>query len=268
MPGSQSLSLKVIWGIIIVSCFTYLLAPVLLMFPMSLSAADTLRWPPPGFSLRWYMSLLQNGEFLFALKNSLVLASIVTGLALVIGFCAAFYIDRGPAWRRELTTTYLTLPLLVPHLVIGLALLIVFSAYGYIGSWTGMTIGHLVVTLPFAVRILLTSLSTLPANLEDAAASLGASPARCVWLITIPLMGRGIVATMLIVFLVSFDEVIVSLFVVGPKVHTLPVLLYEYSERRTDPSVAAASGLIILTTIALVIAVDRLIGFRRAVSGA
>ena len=159
----------------------------------------------------------------------------------------------------------ITAPLLLPTIVIGLALLIEFVSYGLLGSWTGLVLAHLTITLPYAVRVLSTALSTLPAGIEDAASSLGASPWRVFRRVTLPLMLPGVVATAAITFLVSFDEVVISLFVVGPQLTTLPVALFRYVESRTDPVVAALSTVLVVLTMAIVLILDRAVGLRRAV---
>ncbi len=155
--------------------------------------------------------------------------------------------------------------MLLPTIVLGLALLIIFVGHGLVGSWLGLVMAHLLVTVPYALRILLTSLSGLPAAVEEAASSLGAGPWPVLRHITLPLMLPGVIASAAIVFLVSFDEVVITLFIVGPRLTTLPVALYHYVEARTDPIVAAISVLMVLFTLALVVVLERAVGFRRAV---
>ena len=159
----------------------------------------------------------------------------------------------------------LSAPLLLPTIVLGLAVLIVFVSHGLIGSWTGLILAHLLVTLPYALRMLTTALSTLPPAFEEAAASLGASPLWVLLLVTLPMMAPGIIAAAAIVFLLSFDEVVVSLFVVGPNLTTLPVALYHYIESHADPLVAAVAVLMICVTLIFVIVLERTVGLRRAV---
>lgn len=127
-------------------------------------------------------------------------------------------------------------------------------------------LAHLLITLPYAVRVLMAALSTLPAGVEEAAASLGAAPLAVLLRVTLPLMLPGVVATCAIVFLVSFDETVVSLFVVGPHLTTLPVALFRYVASRTDPLVAAVSALLVLLTLAVVLVLERAVGLYRAVA--
>lgn len=245
--------------------FLFLLGPVLLVFPISFSADTNIAWPPSGWSSRWYRAMLVQPDLGEALRNSLVLAASVTILALVIAMPAAFALGRAKFRGREVLLSALTAPLLLPTIVLGLALLIIFVSRGLVGSWPGLVMAHLLVTVPYALRILLTSLNGLPAAVEEAASSLGAGPWPVFRRITLPLMLPGVVASAAIVFLVSFDEVVITLFIVGPRLTTLPVALYHYVEARTDPMVAAISVLMVLFTLALVVVVERAVGLRRAV---
>ncbi len=250
---------------LIVLLFLFLLGPVVLVFPMSFSADRVLAWPPSGFSWRWYEALWQEAGLIEAARNSLLLATAVTVIALGVAMPAALAIARGSFPGRDALMALLTAPLLLPSIVLALALLIVFVGYGLVGSWLGLALAHLLIALPYALRVLSTALSTLPASVEEAAASLGAPPAAVFWRVTLPLMAPGVVAAAAIVFLVSFDEVVISLFVVGPRLTTLPVAMFRYVESRTDPLVAAASALLVILTLAIVIILDRAVGLRRAI---
>jgi putative spermidine/putrescine transport system permease protein len=255
---------RVALRVLVVILFAFLLAPVLLVFPMSFSADRFLIWPPSGFSLRWYSAMLNEPGLITAARNSFILAGIVTVLALAIGTPAAVALARLEFRGRAGLLALLTAPLLLPSIVLALALLIVFVRFGLLGSWPGLVLAHLLITLPYAVRVLMTALSTLPPTIEEAAGSLGATRLAVFRHITLPLMMPGVVATCAIVFLVSFDEVVITLFVVGPRLTTLPVALFRYVESRTDPLVAAVSALLVMLTLVVVMVLDRAIGLRRA----
>lgn len=256
---------RVAFNALVVVLFAFLLAPVILVVPMGFSADRILAWPPSGFSLRWYQALLAEPGLGQAARNSLLLAVGVTAVSLLVGMPAALALARGRVPGNEAIMALLTAPLLLPTIVLALALLILFVGYGLVGSWIGLGLAHLLVTLPYALRVLSTSLSTLPAAVEEAAGSLGAAPWLVFRRITLPLMLPGVVATAAIVFLVSFDEVVISLFVVGPRLTTLPVALFRYVENRTDPLVAAASTVLVAVSLFLVVVMERAIGLRRAV---
>ncbi|MBE9605270.1 ABC transporter permease [Acetobacteraceae bacterium H6797] len=258
---------RYVFGLIVAILFLFLLAPVLLVFPLSFSADTSISWPPSGWSFRWYTALLNQPEMGAALQNSLILAAIVTVLSLAIALPAAVAIGRGNFPGREAILALLSMPLLLPTIVLGLAVLIIFVGHGLIGSWPGLILAHLLVTIPYALRVLNTALGTLPASVEEAASSLGAPALSVFFRITLPLMAPGVIAAAAIVFLVSFDEVVITLFIVGPNLNTLPVALFHYVEARTDPLVASISVLMIVFTLLLVMVLERAVGLRQAVGG-
>ena len=192
--------------------------------------------------------------------------------ALELGYQPAAAADLAAALPTETSPlvceaifTALTAPLLLPTLVLGLGILLVFFPFGLAATWPGLAIAHLAVTLPFVVRIMVTALSTLPPDLEDAAATLGATPLTVVRRVTLPLALPGLIASGALAFLISFDEVVISLFIVGPRLSTLPVEMYRYVEGRTDPMVAALAVVLIVFSLSVVLLVERLLGFMRAV---
>ncbi|MCX8995939.1 ABC transporter permease [Rhizobiaceae bacterium BDR2-2] len=251
--------------VVVIASLAFLLAPVVLVFPMSLSADSFIAWPPSGWSLRWYVALVENEAMVEAFKNSFLLASIVTVLTLLIATPAAVALARSRFIGSEVLLSVFTAPLLLPSIVLGLAILIIFVGYGLVGSWPGMIVGHLVLTLPYALRVLITGLKTLPPSLEDAAATLGAHPLTVFRRVTLPLMMPALVACSALAFIISFDEVVVSLFISGTQLKLLPVVLYNYVESRSDPLVAAASALMVTGTLLLVLVIERAVGLRRTV---
>jgi putative spermidine/putrescine transport system permease protein len=159
----------------------------------------------------------------------------------------------------------LSAPLLLPTLVLGLALLMALQPLSLVATWPGLVLAHLVVVLPFVVRIMTTSLQALAPELDEAASTLGARPFTVFWRVTLPLAMPGVIAAATLAFLVSFDEVVISLFLVGPRLTTLSVALFRYTESRTDPLVAAVAVTLIAITAVVILAVDRLVGFSRTV---
>ena len=193
-----------------------------------------------------------------------IIAVYICAVTLVLAMPAALVLARGRFAGREALVALLTAPLLLPTIVLALALLILFVGYGLIGSWSGLVLAHLLVALPYGIRVLMTAVSTLPASVEEAASSLGAPPWAVFRRVTLPLMLPGVAATAAIVFLVSFDEVVISLFVVGPELTTLPVAMFRYVESRTDPLVAAVSALLVMLTLGIVVVLERAVGLGRA----
>lgn len=248
--------------ILIFVLFIYLLAPVILVFPLSFAGDQVLRFPPTSWSTRWYTTLFANSQMLKAFWTSLTLAAIVTVLSIAIAVPAAWAVTRLRFPGRDLFFNVFTAPLLLPTIVLGLAILIVFASFKLLATLHGLVLAHLIVTLPYALRVLAVSLSTQDRACEEAARTLGAKPLTVFFRVTLPMMTPGIVASAALCFLVSFDEVVITLFLTGPRITTLPVELYNYVYNQADPLVAAVSALLILLTLAVIMIVERAMGLR------
>lgn len=257
-PISTTLKLLALAG------FLFLLAPVMIVLPVSFSGEAFMAFPPATWSTRWYTAIFANTRMIAAFQVSLGLAATVTALSLMIAFPAAFALTRARLPGADAMMSAFTAPLLLPTIVLGLAILIVFAGQGLLGTWRGLVIAHLVVTVPYALRVLSTALSTLPAAVEEAAATLGASAPVVFRRVTLPLAAPGVVATAALCFLVSFDEVVISLFMSGARITTLPVAMYQHVETRADPLVAALSVLLVAFTLGIVLVVERSVGLGRA----
>lgn len=247
--------------------FAFVLAPIAIVIVMSFSADAYIVFPPSGWSVKWYSDLWTRAEFHDAIVTSLKIAAAATMLSLAIGVPAALAIARGQGRWRDALYAFLTSPQLVPAIVLGLVLLLVFAPTYLVATLPGVIIAHVVVTLPFVVRIMATTFSTIAADCEDAAATLGAAPGTVFWRVTLPLAAPGLLAASAIAFIVSFDETVVTLFLSGPRFTTLPVQVFNYVATKTDPLVAALSTVLLLATAALITGVERSVGLVNAASG-
>jgi len=254
-----SLTLRLLAG----AMFAFLLAPLIVVLPISFSGDAYMMFPPTSWSAKWYGAIFADAKMMAAFRTSLLLATVVTVLSLLIALPAAFVLVRIKPPGSALLASLFTAPLLLPTIVLGLAILIVFAAYGLLSTFPGLVVAHLVVTLPYAVRVLSTALATLPIAAEEAAATLGASPLTVFWRVTLPMMRPGLVGATALCFLVSFDEVVLSLFLTGPRLSTLPVEMYHHVEQRADPLVASLSVLLVVLTLAVVLVVDWTAGLAR-----
>lgn len=243
--------------------FLFMLAPVLVVIPISFSADNDMRFPPSGWSLRWYTAILHDAGMVAAFRTSLALGIITTILSMLFALPCAYAMVRLRPRGADLLASIFTAPLLLPSIVLGLALLVVFARLGLLATFPGVLAAHLIITLPYAIRVLSTALANLPLAAEEAAATLGAPPLATFVRITLPMMHGGLVATAALCFLVSFDEVVLSLFMTGPRLSTLPVEMFHHIENAADPLVAAVSMLLIVLTFAVVLVVDRSAGLTR-----
>lgn len=245
--------------------YALILSPIVVVVALAFSADSFILFPPSGFSLQWFRALAGHAPLLSALWLSVQVASVVTLLSLVVGVPAALALAKGEFRGKEALNGFFLAPLLLPTLITGLALLLFFSPLRLTATLPGLVLGHMTVTVPFVIRMMTTALSTLPHDIEAAAATLGAPPWRVVRRVTLPLAAPGLIACACLSFLLSFDETVISLFISGPRASTLPVEMVRYVEGRTDPLIAALSVVLIVATLIVVVAVERLVGVARAV---
>jgi putative spermidine/putrescine transport system permease protein len=245
--------------------YLYLLAPILIVVPVSFSAAAFVVFPPRGLSLRWYVNFLTSRELTEALWLSVRLGVAVTLAATVAGTLAALALTRYRLPGGEAIRTFLMAPIVLPGIVLGIALLIFLNRTPLAQSFGGLFAAHLVVALPYVVRTVAATLEGFDRIVEEAAASLGAPPLAAFWTVTLPLIKPGVIAGATFAFITSFDELVVSLFLTGPRLSTLPVQIYNYIEFASDPTIAAISVLLIVFTTAVVLLVEQVVGFTRFV---
>ncbi len=243
--------LLVLYG---VGGFVFLYLPLLLLMFFSFNRSDSGTFPITGFSLHWYRRL---GEEFFvqdAFWNSLLVAAITTVIAVPVGTLCAFGLVRGRFPGRGLFMSLILLPMVVPGLLIGIALLIVLVPIFQVGLslWTA-ALGHVVILTPYVVLIAATRLYGFDRTLEVAAADLGATPVRTLWHVTLPLVMPGILAASLIVFTLSLDQFGVTLFTIGAD-STLPMYIWSQIEVGVTPVVNALGTLFIVVSVLILLA--------------
>lgn len=230
----------------------WLIVPTLIVIPISFSGEDSFAFPPSTWSLRHYVSFFTESSWLTPLLVSLQVALIVTGVATVLGTMAAFALARtGLRVKGVLDALFLS-PLIVPGIVVAVAIYAAFLGWGLIGTPIGFIVAHTVLALPFVTVNVTAALTGFDRTLERASASLGASPWATFRSITFPLIRPGIVAGALFAFVTSFDEVVVSLFIQSPILQTLPVRMFNSVTNEVDPTIAAASTVVLVVSITLI----------------
>jgi putative spermidine/putrescine transport system permease protein len=247
----------------VVAFLLFLAAPLVVVAGVSFEHQALLRFPPGGVSLRWYREVLASEQFVDAAWNSLAVAVLAMVGAVVLGTPAAYAVVRYRFPGREALAGLLLSPLVVPQLVIGIALLQFFAVLGVAASITTLTLGHILIALPYVVRTLSANIVGLDPAVEEAAATLGASRLQVYRLIVLPLVRSGLYAAMVFAFLISFDNAVVSLFLVSARTTTLPIAIYTYVEHSLDPSIAALSTLIMALSLLLMVALRWLGGVDR-----
>ncbi len=224
----------------------FLMAPLLIVVPVSFSDSTLLRFPPRGFSLRWYEAYLGDPAWLMATEVSLKVGVIVATLSVVLGTLTALGITRGRFPGRALVQAFVLSPLIVPVIILGVGLYYFFSFLKLNGTVAGLVIGHTVLTYPYATVVITASLEKFDVNLERVAMGLGANRLRTFWRVTLPGIRPGIVVATLFCFLISFDEVVIAIFVSGPETTTLPRKMWDGIRFELNPTIAAVSTLLIV----------------------
>ncbi len=252
----------VMWGLTALS-FALLVAPSVVVIVVSFTSGYSLKFPPPGYSFRWYVSLLDAWQLQFAAANSLRVALATTVLAVLLGVPAALAIARSPTARARVLDSLFMSPLVLPALSFGLAALMFFSLVGLAVSPLTLVIGHVIVCVPFVLRTTVASVAQLEFSLLESSASLGASRLYTFRRITLPLIRPGILAGAFIAFMASFDNVPVSLFLRDARTDMLPIRMWQDLEGKLDVSIAAVSGVMIALTLSLMILMERLAGLSR-----
>ena len=233
--------------------------PLLVVFLISFNPGNELIFPPKGISLRWYGNIVRYPAFLSSFQFSLVLGVIATLISLLIGLSGALVLTRRRFRGGETISALLMSPLIVPQVVIGMGFLSLFSMMRIYHSVPSLLILHILLTLPYTLRVFIANLSRCPVSLEEAAMVLGAGKYRAFTEITLPTIKPGIVSAAIFAFVTSFDNFTASQFLIWDRA-TLPIEIYAYITKENDPTVAAVSGLLILLTTGLVLAMERWVG--------
>jgi putative spermidine/putrescine transport system permease protein len=231
----------------------YLLAPTLVIVPMSFTEARILSFPPEGFSLQWYQRMLTDRQWSTGISNSFQVAVLTAILATVLGTLASLGISRGRFPGRSIVNALALSPLIVPVVVIAIGMFGLFVQWKIAGSLLGLVFAHTALALPFVIVNVSTSLQTMDRNLELAAANLGADPRRSFLHITLPIILPGVAAGAIFSFITSWDEVVVAIFMTSTRFRTLPVEMWEQVRQVVDPTVAAVSTTLLVVTTALLL---------------
>jgi putative spermidine/putrescine transport system permease protein len=240
----------------------FLLLPIAIVAVFAFNPTPYIAFPPVGMSLRWFVKFFSSADFMNGLWLSLRVAAVVVVLATVVGAGAALAIARGNLPGARLLTAVFLSPLMLPAILTGLALFQVFMLAGIGRPVWGLVVGHTVVAVPYVLRTTLAVLADFDRRIEEAAAVLGARPLRVLTEVTLPLIRPGVMAGGIFAFIVSFDQFPISLFLVVPNSETLPVVLFNYIRFDLDGAIAAASMVSIGLALAVVFALERLIGLR------
>ncbi|WP_240629737.1 ABC transporter permease [Specibacter cremeus] len=230
-----------------------LIAPTVVVIPLSFTDKASLTFPPSGWSTRWYENFFNDPAWTAAFGNSLTVALIVTVVATAAGTAAAVGVSK---WSRKrmakAAQMFLLAPIVVPSIILAIGVYAIFLRLQLLGTLPGFVLAHSVLAVPFVLVSVSAALAGFDDRLTTAAASLGADRWTTFRRVMLPLILPGVVSGALFAFVTSFDEVVLSIFIKSPYLETLPVKMYASVTRDTDPTIAAAATMIMLLTTVII----------------
>ena len=252
--GSDSWALRILVGSVII----FLVFPVIISVPMSLSAARYISFPPEGLTLHWYVNFFNNRVWMNSFVLSLILATSAAVISIGIGTVMAYAIDRYQFRGKQLLNSFVMLPLVVPGVITGVAVLGFYILIGVGITLLGLIIAHVTFCTAYVVKTVGSSLAKFDINVEQAAEVLGASKVLAIWEITLPIIKTGIVAGGLLAWMESFNDFTIAFFISKAGMQPIQVLLYSYIKFNPDPTIAVASVIQVLVTMLAILAVNKL----------
>ena len=262
MTGGRVLKIFT-WGM-----FVVMLIPILIVLPVALTTTNYLAFPPVGCTVKWFGAVFKDTLLVRALTRSLVLAGGAAILAVVLALVTCFAVERRRFRGKDLLEAFFTGPRLVPQIILVLGMVFFFTKIELFGTFTGLLMSHLVITIPFAFRIVLATVGSLKIQLEWAAKVLGAGRARIFFSVILPQIKTGFVAALIFTFITSFNNVTMALFLSAPGQRTLPVELFNRLQSSgISPNVPAISFILAFVSIGLFVVLDRTIGIFQYFAG-
>lgn len=235
--------------LIIVTFLMYV--PIVLTVIYSFNASKiTSIWT--GFSLDWYRILFSDRDLLLALKNSLILAGVSCFLAAVIGTLGAYGMSKITTRQNRIIESLSVLPIMIPEIILGMVFLALFSLIGLPFGMTTLIIAHTTFCIPYVLLNVKARLVGMDQSLIEASMDLGASRIQTFFRITLPLIAPAIWSGVLLSFAMSFDDVVISIFVTGPQVNTLPIKIYTRMKTGVTPEINALAAVILVLTMLLI----------------
>ncbi|NDG48001.1 MAG: ABC transporter permease [Rhodospirillales bacterium] len=220
--------------------FAFLMLPLLVVFPISVSSASYMQFPPPGFSWQWYQRYFGDEIWIEATIRSFQVAALCTLLAMLLGVPLAFLLVRSKRRGTWILDRLAAAPIIVPTIILSIAIYSIFARLQLIGVWYGVAIAHTVLALPFVVILVGAGLRGFDQAQEQAAMGLGASWPVAIWRITLPQLRPSLISAAFLAFISSFDELVVAMFLSGAAM-TLPKKMFDNIMMEIDPTIAAVS---------------------------
>lgn len=252
---------RILFGVAITALYVFLLAPILIVVFTSFSPGMSNTYRLSEASLHWYREFLNSSSFMDSFKFSLMLALLASLFSTVIGLLTSYALVRFLGKARTLGQSIAMLPMMIPHILISLSLLLLLTQLP-IPEMAMLVIGHVLICLPFTIAGITASLEGVDPDVEAAAYTLGAGRLRVLWEVTVPLVAPGVLSSAIFAFIISFGDVYIALFISGPGATTLPVEIFSYVQWESSPIVAAITTVQIVMIILFGLFIERLVGLR------
>lgn len=256
---------RILFSVVIFMLSLFILAPIFAVIYYSFGPETRFVFPPPSLTLKWYINLIQHPEIKWSFILSLNIVLYVIPISAAFSIPASLALVRYNFPAKSLINLLFLSPLMIPTLILGLALLQVYSLHGLFDSKIGVVVAHVIITIPYFIRSVMASLYGVDRSLEEAASLLGAGPLRIFFKITLPIIKPGIIAGTVFAFIISFDEFTTTFFVTGQSTITLPVRIYNHIQTHNDPTVAALSTIMICFSFGIILIVNKLVGLEKMV---
>jgi len=248
---------KFVLTVVSISALLFLVLPALIVIPMSFSESTSLRFPPEGFSLRWYIQVFSDPLWISAIKTSIVLALISSTLALILGSLSAYGLTRGTFKGRDILQSNFIAPLIIPAVILSVALYLALAFVGLLGSFTGLLIAHTILGIPYVVLIMSVAIRSFDIRIEQVAFTLGASWRTMLLRVLLPNLLPSALAAWIFAFVTSFDEVVVTKFIAG-RYETVPKKMFNELVLQINPVITALATVLIVMSLFLIAIVARL----------
>ena len=242
----------------------FMLAPIIIIFLNSFNSSTFFSFPPEGFTLDWYKRFLVNNEYRKAISTSLQLAFSAVALALSVGIPAAYAMFKWNDPKRNVIQAIFLSPLMLPGIVWAIGLIQYYSLIGLLGSFLGLMCAHAIIIVPYVIRLVTASLQYLDFDTENAARTLGATPMKSFFSITLPAIKSGVIISGIFGFMISFTDVVISTFIAGSKYITYPVRMYvQLRTEGLDPLAVAVSAAIMFVIIIVALLAEKFLNWSK-----
>ncbi|AGI69699.1 polyamine ABC transporter permease protein [Octadecabacter antarcticus 307] len=243
----------------------FLMLPILVIMPLSFNSQPfftftegMLSLDPDAYSMRWYQEIIDDPNWLLAIRNSFIVGTIAAIIATVLGTLAAVGLSSQWMPYKRLITALLLSPMIVPLIIIAAGMFFFYTQFNLVGTFTGLIIAHAALGVPFVIITVTATLSGFDRSLFVAGLSLGASPVKVFWDVVIPLIRPGVISGGLFAFVTSFDEVVLVLFLAGPEQRTIPRQMFSGLREQINPTILAVATLLIVLSAALLFTLEAL----------